>query len=114
MKCFLKLIGVTCLSSQTQIIEVPRGGTSLIPAGYNPFGYKLTELGSTFLSYEGSIDCDIGRFLASFKSGNRKRLQTLKDQWLEIIRVSKTGQSVRIYKKLQELIDFCIKAGFLN
>ena len=96
--------------------DVERGGgfglSSLVPAGYNPFGYKITELGKKFLTFDGSLDSDIGRFLASVKT--RKRFDGIKSQWLEILRVSKVGQSMRIYRKLQELIDFCLKAGFLD
>ena len=43
-----------------------------------------------------------------------KRFDAIKSQWLEILRISKKGQSMRIYKSLQELIDFCLAAGFLN
>lgn len=38
----------------------------------------------------------------------------MKDQWLEIVRVAKTGQSMRIYRRLDDIIAFCIKAGFLD
>lgn len=88
-----------------------RGGSLL--TGWHPLGYGLTELGMEYLSFDGSLDSDVGRFLASFKSG-RKRFTVLKDQWLEIVRVSKTGQSMRVYRKLDELLNFCIKAGFLS
>ena len=94
--------------------KISRGGASLIPPGYHPFGYKLTVLGETFLSFDGSLDSDIGRFLASFKSGKRKTKSDLKDVWLEIVRVSKKGQSMRILRRLDEFIDFCLNAGFLN
>lgn len=87
-----------------------RGGGML--SGWNPFGYGLTDLGTQFLSFEGSADSDVGRFLATFKSG-RKRKKTLKDQWLEIVRVSKSSQSMRIYRLLDDLWQFCIQAGFL-
>jgi hypothetical protein len=94
--------------------RIARGGgfASLIPAGYNPFGYKITELGTKFLEFDGSLDSDVGRFLASVKS--RKRFEELKSQWLEIVRVSKTGQSMRIYRSLDDLISFCIKANLLD
>ncbi len=88
-----------------------RGGSIL--AGWHPLGYGITDLGLQFLEFDGSLDSDVGRFLASFKSG-RKRFSTLKDQWLEIVRVSKTGQSMRVYRKLEELLTFCVKAGFLS
>lgn len=82
-------------------------------AGWNPFGYGITKLGLEFLEWDGSLDSDIGRFLASFKSG-RKREKQLKQQWLEIVRVSKQGQSMRIYRKMDDLLAFCVKAGFLS
>jgi hypothetical protein len=92
----------------------PRGGgiTSWIPAGYNPFGYKITELGTQFLEFDGSLDSDVGRFLASVK--NRKQLAELKSQWLEIVRVAKSTQTMRIYRTMDELISFCIKARLLD
>ena len=91
-----------------------RGGFSLIPAGYNPLGYKITDLGLKFLEFNGALDCDVGRFLAGMKTGSRKSMATIKEQWLEIVRVSKQGQSMRIYRTLDDLISFCVKAGFLN
>lgn len=96
------------------IISIQGGG--LIPAGYNPFGYQLTDLGEAFLKYEGSLESDIGRFLATFRSLERKRKtrKVLKEQWLEILRMSKTGQSLRIYRKIDELLEFCVEAGFLS
>ena len=95
-------------------IDVPRGGGEyFIPAGYNPFGYKITALGEEFLKYEGSLDSDVGRFIASLKTG-RKRFSTIKAQWLEVMRVSKSGQNMRIYRMLQELLGFCIKAGLVD
>ena len=97
-------------------IAATRGGgfglSKIVPAGYNPFGYRLTELGQEFLNFDGSLDCDIGRFLTSMRT--RKRFAAIKAQWLEVLRVSKKGQCMRIYKSLQELIDFCLAAGFLD
>lgn len=94
--------------------NVQRGGglSSFIPSGYNPFGYQITELGEKFLEFDGSLDSDIGRFLASVKT--RKRFDAIKSQWLEILRVSKKGQSMRIYRSLEDFIKFCLKAGFLD
>lgn len=89
-----------------------RGGGWIIPAGWNPFGYRITSLGQEFLSFDGAYDSDVGRFLASLK--DRKRFKTLKAQWLEVLRVSKSGQSMRIYKKLQQLLQFCLKAGLID
>ena len=88
-----------------------RSGSIL--SGWNPFGYALTALGLEFLEWNGSLDSDIGRFLASFKSG-RKRESAIKDQWLEIVRVSKKGQSMRIYRNIDKLSEFCLNAGFLS
>ena len=84
----------------------------MIPAGYNPFGYKITLLGEQFLEFGGSLESDVGRFLASLKE--RKTMATIKTTWLEIVRVSKKAQSMRIYRVLQELVDFCLKAGLID
>eukprot|EP00568_Trieres_chinensis_P001228 CAMPEP_0183311126 /NCGR_PEP_ID=MMETSP0160_2-20130417/35298_1 /TAXON_ID=2839 ORGANISM="Odontella Sinensis, Strain Grunow 1884" /NCGR_SAMPLE_ID=MMETSP0160_2 /ASSEMBLY_ACC=CAM_ASM_000250 /LENGTH=135 /DNA_ID=CAMNT_0025475615 /DNA_START=44 /DNA_END=451 /DNA_ORIENTATION=- len=105
------LLSVSRASPSSSVSTVPRGGSLL--AGYHPLGYALTDLGSKFLEFDGSLDSDVGRFLASLKSG-RKRRQALKDQWLEVVRVSKQGQSMRIYRTLDELIEFCLKAGFIS
>jgi len=102
-----------CLNGKSNTIQQTielRGGS--IFAGWNPLGYGITQLGLEFLAFDGSLDSDVGRFLAGFKSG-RKRHSALKQQWLEIVRVSKQGQSMRIYRKLDELIAFCVRAGFL-
>jgi hypothetical protein len=93
--------------------DIPRGGGYLIPAGWNPFGYKITALGEAFLAFDGSLDGDVGRFLASLKSG-RKRVTAMKAQWLEVVRVSKSGQTMRVYRQLQELLDFCLRAGLVD
>jgi hypothetical protein len=90
---------------------IPRGG-GLLPGGWNPFGYKITELGEQYLGFHGSLDSDVGRFLASLKT--RKSSATLKAQWVEIIKVSKQGQSMRIYRMFQELLQFCLAAGFID
>mmetsp|Transcript_20889 Transcript_20889/g.37937 ORF Transcript_20889/g.37937 Transcript_20889/m.37937 type:complete len:139 (+) Transcript_20889:51-467(+) len=90
-----------------------RGGWSIIPSGYNPFGYKITELGKRFLNFGDSLECDVGRFLASLKA-HRKRRKEIKDQWLEIVRASKKGQNMRIYRELDNLLDFCLQAGLIN
>jgi hypothetical protein len=89
------------------------GGWKIIPAGWNPFGYKITSLGLRYLDFDGSLDGDVGRFLASLKS-SRKTIPTVKDQWLEVVRVSKKGQSMRIYRNLEDLFDFCISAGLID
>ena len=100
--------GQTCTTHQA--IDKIRGGS--VFAGWNPLGYGITALGLSFLEFDGSLDSDVGRFLATFKSG-RKRQSQLKQQWLEILRVSKKAQSLRIYRKMDELLQFCVSAGFL-
>lgn len=90
-----------------------RGGANIFPAGWNPFGYKITNLGLDFLKYEGSLESDIGRFLKSL-TNSRKTKETLKASWLEVVRVAKTGQSMRIYRQLDELIQLCLSAGFID
>ena len=90
---------------------VPRGG-AFLPAGWNPFGYRITPLGEQFLSFDGSLESDVGRFLASLKT--RKSAAVLKSQWIEIVKVSKTGQTMSIYRMLQDLLNFCVAAGFIN
>jgi hypothetical protein len=90
-----------------------RGGGFLLPSGWNPFGYKITPLGEQFLSFGDSLSSDVGRFLASLKS-SRKRRSVLKNAWLEIMRASKTAQAMRIYRTMDELLDFCLKAGLVD
>lgn len=102
---------VEILRDSQTFLKISRGG--FLPSGYHPLGYALTELGKQFLQYDGSIESDVGRFLASLKSG-RKTKSTLKAQWLEVLRVSKTGQSLRIYRILDDLITFSLKAGFIR
>jgi hypothetical protein len=96
--------------------DIERGGAfglrRFIPAGYNPFGYQITELGLRFLKFDGSLDSDVGRFLTSVRT--RKRFDGIKSQWLEILRMSKKGQSMRIYRSLEELVEFCLETGFLD
>lgn len=84
----------------------------MVPAGWNPFGYKITPLGEKFLSFEGSLNHDVGRLLASLKV--RKRFSILKAQWLEVVRNSKTGQSMRIYRTLEDMLKFCLEAGLID
>lgn len=97
--------------THSKVATTLRGG-GLIPAGYNPFGYKITELGEQFLSLEGSMDSDIGRFLSSLKK--RKTLASLRQNWLEVVKVAKTAQAMRITRKLDEYIAFCLAANLIN
>jgi hypothetical protein len=90
-----------------------RGGGWFLPAGCNPFGYKITPLGEEFLSYKGSLESDVGRFLASMKS-KRKRRTAIKASWLEVVRASKQAFSIRIYKNIDGMIKFCLDAGFID
>ena len=89
------------------------GGFFFIPAGWNPWGYRITALGHEYLSFDGARDGDVGRFLASLQNG-RRRTEALRASWLEIVRASKTGQSMRIYRQFDDLILFCLRAGFIN
>jgi hypothetical protein len=89
-----------------------RGGGWIVPVGWNPFGYKVTALGDEFLAFEGSLDGDLGRFLASVRK--RKTKAALKANWVEVVRVAKTRQSSRIYRLLDDFLAFCLKAGFLD
>ena len=98
---------------QTPMLLISRGGGTFVPGGYNPFGYKITALGEEFLKFDGSVDSDVGRLISTLKSG-RKRYSTIKEQWLEVMRISKSGQNMRIYRMLQELLDFCVKAGLVD
>ena len=101
--------------SESTIPRLRGGGAALgFPSGYNPFGHALTDLGTAYLSFDGSLESDVGTFLSTLKGGKRKTAATMKDQWLEIVRVSKKGQSMRIYRKLDEMIAFCLKAGFID
>lgn len=96
-------------------LSISRGGalSSYFPAGWHPFGYGLMDLGVEFLVLDGSLDSDIGRLLASLKSGRKKR-PVLKQNWVEIVRQAKDGQSMRVLRTLDDLIAFCLKAGFIN
>jgi hypothetical protein len=118
---------INSCSSSALVMSLLRGGAASFnpfPSGYHPFGYGITNLGRSFLEFDGSIDSDVGKFLSTFKGGaggdgggggsKRKSTATMKDQWLEIVRVAKTGQSMRIYRRLDEIVDFCLKAGFLD
>ena len=80
----------------------------------NPFGHSLTDLGTQFLGYDGSLDSDIGKFLSTLKGGKRKTAAVMKEQWLEIVRVGKKAQGMRIYRQLDDIIEFCLKAGFID
>jgi len=110
-------VGYTTTSNSYSWKRIERGGgfglSRFVPAGYNPFGYKISELGLKFLELDGSLNSDVGRFLASVKA-SRKRFDTIKSQWIEIVRVSKAGQSMRIYRNLEDLIAFCLKAKLLD
>lgn len=90
-------------------VEKLRGGALL--AGYNPFGLVVTDLGLEFLEYEGSRESDLGKLLSSLKV--RKRRSTIKAEWIELVRFSRSAQSTRIYQKLDELLDFLLRAGFI-
>ena len=98
--------------------RIPRGGAAAFgfPAGWHPFGYALSELGQRYLAFEGSRDGDVGKFLSSTLSGrkSRKTWNELREYWREITRYSKKRQSMRIYRTIDDLIDFCLDAGFID
>ena len=69
-----------------------------------------------FLEFEGARECDVGRFLASFKSTltvGRKKRAAIKSEWLELVRFSKTAEASRIYQTLDDLLEFLLNAGFI-
>ena len=101
------------LTDNKSVLKLRGGGWLFLPAGWNPFGYKMTALGEAFLNFEGSTDGDVGRFLASVRK-TRKTKATLKQNWIEVVRVAKTAQAMRIMRQLDDLIAFCLKAGFLE
>ena len=86
-----------------------RGGGLL--SGMNPLGYKMTALGEQFLEFDGSRDSDLGRLLSSLKSS--KRHSSIKSEWLELMRFSKTGQALRVYKELDAFLAFLLQCGFI-
>jgi len=97
------------------IVNELRGGGFF--SGMNPFGYKLTRLGEKFLEFEGSRDCDVGRFLASLKStlkGSRKTSSALKSEWLELVRYAKTAEASRIYRNIDDFVQFALNAGLID
>ena len=98
--------------------RIPRSRTAAFgfPAGWHPFGYALSELGERYLAFEGSRDGDVGKFLSSTLSGrkSRKTRNELREYWREITRYSKKRQSMRIYRTIDDLIDFCLDAGFVD
>ena len=87
-------------------------GAWFIPAGYNPLGYKITPLGEEFLKFPGSLDSDVGRFLAGIR--DRKTASAIKSTWREIVRAAKSKQAMSIYKSLEDLTEFCLKAGLID
>ncbi len=100
----------TVASNTVSCLSIRGGG--FFPAGWHPLGYKITSVGETFLSFDGSLDSDVGRFLGSLKK--RVTKNTLKAYWLEIVRVAKTGQAMRIYRQIDKLLQFCLSAGLIN
>ena len=96
----------------SDVLHDLRGGGWLIPGGWNPFGYKITATGEEFLKFDGSLDSDIGRFIASVRA--RKTRASIKAQWLEVVRASKEGQMMRVYRTIDELLAFCVKTGLID
>lgn len=98
-------------STTTIATELLRGG-GFIPAGWNPFGYKISKRGEQYLTFGGALDGDVGRFLSTLKA--RKTFAALKLQWVEIVKVTKTGQTMRIYRRIDDLLKFCLEAGLID
>lgn len=77
-------------------------------------GYKITKLGEEFLAFDNSLDSDVGRFLASLKA-HRRTSKAVKESWLEILRASSDKrQALRIYRQIEALLTFCLKAGLID
>jgi len=124
--CLVFLAGCTATSANPHFNHLPNDGLSRppcpldpnlrgggwIPAGYHPFGYKISPLGKTYLELGGCRESDVGRLLAGLSS--RQSLASLQTTWLEVVRVSKQKQAMRIYRTLTELIDFCLQAGLID
>jgi hypothetical protein len=110
--------GRSITSRRLQIQDIRGGGTATtgrswwIPSGYHPYGYQITALGEEFLSFPGSLECDLGRFLASLKT--RKTTYALKNAWLEVIRNSKTAQAMNVYKNIDKMLQYCLKAKLID
>ncbi|KAJ1460883.1 mitochondrial carrier domain-containing protein [Pelagophyceae sp. CCMP2097] len=80
-------------------------------AGWHPLGLRATALGADFLNFDGSRESDLGRVVSTLKV--RKRRTTLKTEWLEILRFSKSAQSARIYHALDDLVAAAMKMGLV-
>jgi hypothetical protein len=89
-----------------------RGGGYLSSRRLESTATRITALGEAFLAFDGSLDGDVGRSWQV--SECRKRMSAMKEQWLEVVRVSKSGQTMRVYRQLQELLDFCLQAGLVD
>lgn len=95
-----------------KIVALRGGGWKCIPAGWHPYGYQITALAEAFLAWEGSKESDLGRFLISLK--DRKTRYAVRTAWLEVLKNSKSAQAMRIYKNVDDLIRFCLKAKFID
>jgi hypothetical protein len=105
---------LSSLLTDRKVLLDLRGGGLFLPAGYHPFGYKITPLGEQFLEiHKNCLESDVGRFIASLKN-KRKTFSTLQQEWLEIVRVSKSGQIMRIYRTMKDMIEFCIAARLID
>mmetsp|Transcript_795 Transcript_795/g.3290 ORF Transcript_795/g.3290 Transcript_795/m.3290 type:complete len:140 (-) Transcript_795:1521-1940(-) len=110
-----KVLGTVALQSEvcaySAVESRVRGGFNPF-AGYHPFGYKITPLGEQFLAFNGIRDSDLGRLLSSLKS--RKTYSTIKREWIELTRFSKTAQAAHIMKSLREMLDFLLAARLID
>jgi hypothetical protein len=115
--CRADVTGRSITSTRLQIQDIRGGGATTglswwIPSGYHPYGYQITALGEEFLSFPGSLECDLGRFLASLKT--RKTTYALKNAWLEVILNSKTAKAMNMYKNIDNMLQCCLKAKLID
>eukprot|EP00614_Pseudopedinella_elastica_P022199 CAMPEP_0172625602 /NCGR_PEP_ID=MMETSP1068-20121228/144759_1 /TAXON_ID=35684 /ORGANISM="Pseudopedinella elastica, Strain CCMP716" /LENGTH=130 /DNA_ID=CAMNT_0013434941 /DNA_START=55 /DNA_END=447 /DNA_ORIENTATION=- len=107
------VIEVAPTDSQAVALGLRGGGWF---SGLHPFGYRITPLGEKFLAFDDTQKSIIGIFLASMRSTvkfGRKRRSILKGEWLEMVRYAKTADASRVYQRLDEIIDFCLKANLI-
>lgn len=67
-----------------------------------------------FLEFGRSNESDVGVFLLTLKGGRRRSIKSLKQQWTTIVRISKGGDHMRVLRKLPEIVEFCLAAGFID
>ena len=78
------------------------------PLSSSVHSFRLTPIGDAFLKMDGPVQADVGRFLSSLKVGEQLTRSRIETNWAEIARISRDAQSMRIYNKLEALIEFCV------